>query len=194
MMNSYKVFDFFRKDMKNYFSPIPVLLEFSSPNIRAKFPYIIIFLVNINRQRYISPKFLGTERIENAVQNTFSIGDLMMTVNVQYVAEAGNIKSLYDFEDNFKNYIFKQFSAGETEARCLTLNYGQKKFEKALVYLNDTLLDQRSASNIQSGYVRIIFDLLIEMPEIITNVDPIIKRIEIVDSEISENARTVSNQ
>lgn len=194
MMNSYKVYDFFKEDLKRTFSPTPVLLEFSTPNIRAKFPYIIIFLVNISRQRYISPKFLDSETTDHSVKNKFCVGDLMMTVNIQYVAEAGNTKALYDFEDRFKNYIFKQFSAGETEARCLTLNYGQKKYEKALVYLNDTLLDQRSGTNIQSGYVRIIFDLLLEMPEIITNEDPIIKRIEIVDSEISEHARTVSNQ
>ena len=186
-MNLQKAFDFFRKDLSDYFNPIPVLFNYPKPFHRIKFPYISLFTVRSDRNRFLGNRFLLREITATEAINYFTAGDILISLNLQYFAEAGKTSDLYDFQDRFTDYIHKEFTATGDGKRCLTLKYGDKPFETALVYLNSSHTEQTNGESIKSGINRVLFDLMFEMSEIIINRQPLVKEVVIEKSEISEH-------
>ena len=185
-MNLQKAFDFFRKDLSDYFNPIPVLLDFPKPFQRMKYPYMTLFTIRSDRNRFLNNRFLLREITTTEAINYFTAGDLLISLNLQYFAEAGKTSDLYNFQDQFTDYIHKEFTATGDGKRCLTLKYGTKSFETASVYLNSSHIDQTNGESIKLGINRVLFDLMFEMSEIIINRQPLVKEVVIERSEISE--------
>ena len=185
-MNLQKAFDFFRKDLSDYFNPIPVYFNFPRPFQRAVYPYIVLNTVRSDRNRFLNNRFLLREITSTEAINYYTAGDILISINLQYFSEAGKFSDLYDFQDRFTDYIHKEFTATGDGKRCLTLKYGNKSFETALVYLNNIQINQTNGESIKSGFNRVLIDLMFEMSEIIINRQPLLKEVVIERTEISE--------
>ena len=191
-MNLYKSFDFFKEDLKREFPSLKVFLEFPKPYQKAQYPYLSIFVVDINREPFLGNNFLKSMQSGNKITNYYSTSDLTISLNLQFFSESGKIKPVFDFIDMFTQYMQKDLK--KNGSRCLTLKYGSMDFELATFSLINSVIDQTNSENIALGFYRVLFNVMVDMSEIITTDEYLAKSIELVNSEVSENATTVSNK
>ena len=72
-------------------------LNYPKPFQRIKFPYISLFTVRSDRNRFLGNRFLLREITATEAINYFTAGDILISLNLQYFAEAGKTSDLYDF-------------------------------------------------------------------------------------------------
>ena len=162
-------FKAFIKKLQNEF-PISevedIHLNWPGPDTEVVFPYMVVLTVNQEVQDF-TPQLVKKNTDGSFV---YVNGQWTSRIDVHYLSRRGRRDDQEAFIQKFTDLFQSDFikSGGDNPTPSLILPFGTgEKYENATIHYLSWQLDQIS-SNIQEGERRSIFELLMDVPRIVT--------------------------
>ena len=171
--------------LKKNIPGVNVTYNWPGPGTMFKFPALSVLSVSNTFERW-QPFFLKSEEDNGVYKTYYQTGVWESRVDLHYFSKIQELKTQRDDQSDISGLIFELLQSGlkTGPSAALSLDYGDEKFQKCNVLLSGQTLNMDA--NIQTGFRRSIFHLILDIPQIITNTDPIVTDPQLVNTEISQ--------
>lgn len=169
-----RAFESFRNLIKEQFPDVDVLINWPPPHKKIKYPSLILITPSQSLMRYM-PKFLLNEQRDEEVINHYNTGQWEVRLDMHYISTS--LKDQSNFIDAVNSFFDQEIAEDVNISSNRVFSFGSRDFEKANISFLSWNLDQ-SSFNIKSGERRCIFELLLDIPNLVESRIPVIKRIE----------------
>ena len=179
-----KAYSAFFELIKNQFPNLRVLLRWPPPTQRPVFPFLVILPVSNSMERF-QPRVVENNTLQNGDEvQTIVTGQWESRVDMHYFSK--DLDDEADFQTKITDFFDSLLSRDRSQSSNITFSFGTKLFERANAMLVSWTLSPDSQS-IQAGERRAIAELILDIPHIITRINPIIKTPQLVDKGVGEN-------
>lgn len=176
---------FFKEELEN----VSVTFNWPGPSMKMVYPALSLISVSNNLERW-QPGFLTQETDAEGFHTFYQTGVWECRMDLHYFSKQtpgsrSQRDDQADMADKITNLMQHDFIEDESTSTGLTRHYGERRFENYSVSLTGYMFDVDAS--VQTGVRRSIFNLTLDIPEIVVNTDPIIEDPRIVNTEISEH-------
>ena len=178
-----QAYDAIKETIREEFEDLTVSLNWPGPNTKINYPYLSILTVSQKLDRW--PPELLEKYVKDGVQTQTVVAGQWQT-RIDFHLFSKDLKDQIKWIDAITSYFDNQVDGKEQVSTNKVIRFGEGgKYSLNLQYLAHDL-DQ--SQKIQSGDRRTIFELIADIPHLVTNTVPIVKEIDL-DAEVSESIK-----